>query len=249
MAIFLFEFMDHPRTPRILRETLLDVLDYCNRDFRPYYHEIAQEIVKVAQQRGLTTIVELGAGYAPLTRALAESNDDNLTLIPCDLYPEKGTWQRLESRFGTCVQPVYEPVDFTIHREWPSGTGVVLCAALHHIQQDRRPETLRALHDSADCILIFEPIRKTPFSMFLVLFSLIPALLTPVFRLNRPGNLRRILFCWLVPIVPAMFVWDGLVSCLRQWSHSEWDKFVIGLPPGSRQQEVISEPHSQTVIW
>lgn len=247
--MFLFEFMDHPKTPRVLRETLLDVLDYCNTDFRPYYRTIAQKIRAIARERRLTTIVEPGAGYAPLTRALAEPNSEQLTLIPCDLFPETETWQRLENQYGTKVQPVYEPVDFTVRREWPPGTGIVLCAALHHIPQPLRRNTLMALHDSADCVLIFEPVRKTAFSMFLVLFALIPALLTPAFRMHRPGRLRRTLFCWLIPLVPLMFVWDGLVSCLRQWSPAEWTDFISTLPSGSRHLDIDSTPHSQTVIW
>ena len=249
MSLFLFEFMDHSRTPRVLRETLLDVLDYCNTDFRPYYREIAEEISQIATERGLTTLVELGAGLAPLTRQLARLPDSRFTLIPCDLYPETDEWARLAADHPDSIKPEYEPVDFTVRRDWGERSALILCATLHHIPQKIRRKTLLALHESADCVLIFEPIRKTPFSMFLVLFALFPALLTPAFRLTRPGNLRRIFFCWLIPIVPLMFVWDGLISCLRQWNHSEWDNFSQSLPEGFRNGKVTSTPHSQTVIW
>lgn len=247
--MFLFEFMDHPRTPKFLRETLLNVLDYCNTDFRPYYREIAEDIAQIANERGLTTLVELGAGLAPLTRQLACLQGSGFTLIPCDLYPETDAWAELEKDFPDSVQPVYEPVDLMVHRDWGERSAVILCATLHHIPPGLRRETLLALHESADCVLIFEPVRKTPFSMFLVLFALIPALLTPVFHISRPGNLRRFLFCWLVPIVPLMFVWDGLVSCLRQWSHKEWTNFSDSLPDNFRAGKVTSTPHAQTIIW
>lgn len=249
MQLFLFEFMDHPRTPRVLRETLLDVLDYCNTDFRPYYREVAEEISEIASERDLTTLVELGAGTAPLTRQLSMIRDCKFTLIPCDLYPENNTWLELEDKFPDSVHPVYEPVDLTMERDWGDRTALILCATLHHIPFDQRRKALLALHDSAACVLVFEPVRRTPFSMFLVLFALIPALLTPLFRLTRPGRGRRILFCWLLPIVPIMFVWDGLVSCLRQWTHSEWTTFTESLPESYRGGTVTSTPHAQTVIW
>lgn len=249
MQLFLFEFMDHPRTPRAMRETLLDVLDYCNTDFRPYYREVAGQIRAMARERGLTSIVELGAGLAPLTRALAQDNKDSFSLIPCDLYPESGAWQNLEVQHGKVVQPMYHSVDFTVQHEWPPGTALVLCASLHHIRQELRAGTLKTLHDSADCVLIFEPVRKTPFSLFLVLFAVLPALLTPAFRMSRQGRFRRILFCWLIPVVPLMFVWDALVSCVRQWSPAEWAQFSKSLPTGSRSLRVIATPHSQTVVW
>jgi len=249
MSLFLFEFMDHPLTPRAMRETLLDVLDYCNTDFRPYYREVADQIRAMARERGLTTIVELGAGLAPLTKALAQDNMDSFSLIPCDLFPEPGAWQGLERRYGKVVQPMYHSVDFTVQHEWPAGTALVLCAALHHIPQAFRPGTLMTLHDSADCVLIFEPVRKTPFSMFLVLFAVLPALLTPAFRMSRRGWFRRVFFCWLVPVVPLMFVWDALVSCVRQWSPTEWTRFSRSLPTGTRSPRVIATPHSQTIVW
>jgi hypothetical protein len=249
VTLFLFEFMDHPWTPHVLRETLLDVLEYCNRDFRPYYREIADEISRIARERELTTVVEFGAGYAPLTRELAAMDGNELTLIPCDLYPEPSPWDQLREEFGSCIRPVYEPVDATIRHDWPQRTAVVLCATLHHIPPGIRRTALEALHDSSDCVLVFEPVRKTPFSMFLVLFALIPALLTPAFRMTRPGRLRRVLFCWLLPIVPLMFVWDGLISCLRQWSNEEWANFTSSLPDRYRRPTVNSTPHSQSVIW
>jgi hypothetical protein len=256
VALFLFEFMDHPRTPRLLRETLLDVLDYCNSDFRPYYKEIAEQVVALADRRELNTIVELGAGYAPLTKELARLSGDSpdrdspgRQFIPCDLYPEPEAWRCLQREFGNSIQPEFAPVDFTKKHDWGPRAGVVLCATLHHIPPALRRDTLLALHDSADCVLIFEPLRKTPFSMFLVLFAIIPALLTPLFRIRRPGRLRRIVLCWLLPIVPLMFVWDALVSCLRQWSPAEWEKFTATVPAEARRPEITSRPHSQTVVW
>ena len=30
----------------------------------------------------------------------------------------------------------------------------------------------------------------------------------------------------MIPIAPLMFVWDGLVSCLRQWTQAEWEEFA-----------------------
>jgi len=48
------------------------------------------------------------------------------------------------------------------------------------------------------------------------------AIATPVFYLNRPGTIRRIFWCWLFPVAVVTFVWDGVVSSLREWTASEW---------------------------
>ena len=250
MTIHLFEFMDHPRTPRVIRQTLLDVLEYCNRDFRPYYREVAAEICEVVQERGIQHIVEAGAGSAPLTRQLAANNVcAETTLTPCDLYPEPDLYRSLAEGWPDRVQPVFEPLDLTEARSWSPNTAIVLCATLHHIPAKERSELLKTMRASAACVMIFEPIRRTPLSMFLVLFAVIPALLAPLNGLLRAGSLRRVLFCWLLPIVPLMFVWDGLISCLRQWSDLEWRSFAESIPPDMPRPQIVSRPHSQVVIW
>lgn len=249
MPLHLFEFMDHARTPQAIRQTLLDVLDFCNRDFRPHYQDIAAEILRHLKGTPITQVVELGAGTAPITQALAGSDSsEHLRLIPSDLYPEPTLWKKLENQHPKQVQPAYHPVDFTIPQQSVPGSSVVLSATLHHIPTTQRMATLQALAESADLVLIFEPVQKNPVSMFLVLFAVIPALLTPLARWTSPGSVRRVLWCWLVPIVPLMFVWDGLVSCIRQWNRAEWDAATEKLQQHSIECTADLRLHSATII-
>jgi hypothetical protein len=228
MALHLFEFMDHPATPKALRATLLDVLDFCNCDFRPWYRQLADDLLHTATTAGCRCVAETGAGAAPILRELAllirsrpPGSEHPLTLIPSDLYPVPDVWHKLQHEFPN-IQPIYQPVDMFGSHAWPAGTLLLLAASLHHIPRHRRTLLLEHLLQSATCILIHEPVRRTPVSMLLTSLCWFPALLTPAARIHRTGSLRRILLCWLVPIVPLMFVWDGLVSCLRQWTDSEW---------------------------
>jgi hypothetical protein len=241
--------MDHRLTPAAIRSTLLDVLDFCNRDFRPHYRRTARKILNRLEGTSVDTIVELGAGTAPITQALsADSKSAELTLIPSDLYPVPSVWRRLQKDHPQQIRPEYASVDFTVPHDWGNNVAIVLSATLHHIPAPQRLQTLRALARSADLVLIFEPVQKNPVSMFLVLFAIIPALLTPLFRLLRPGRLRRILWCWLIPVAPLMFVWDGLVSCLRQWNRAEWQTAAHELETDSIQCVAYLHLHSATII-
>jgi len=231
MAWHLFEFMDHRWTPGPLRQTLLEVLDYCNSRFRPWYQQTAAEILKSTGQRPVAAVVELGAGGAPILREVARlmpahprSGDRPLVLIPTDLYPALQEWRRLQAEFPV-IQPRETPVDFDDAPAWTGETLLVLAAALHHIPRSRRSRLLIRLAQSATTVLVFEPVRRTLLSILLTSFCWIPALLTPAALWNRPGRTRRILLCWLFPVVPGMFVWDGIVSCLREWSGDEWHRF------------------------
>ncbi len=198
--------------------------------------------------RGIQRVVELGAGSAPLTRVLGDVAENGLKLTPCDLYPDVDSYTSLAAKHPEQIEPVYAPVDFRQEKDWGEASAVILCATFHHIREEERNSTLDTLLRGADLVLVFEPLRNTLFSMTLVLFAVFPALMTPVVTLRQAGLLRRMLFCWLIPIVPPMFVWDAVVSCLRQWSPRDWLRYEATLAEGGPTVRVFARPHSSTVV-
>ncbi len=220
----LFEFMDLDWIPLGLKTTLREILECGNgKPFRSYYSWVVTQILHATRERGFTTVVELGAGTAPITRRLAcEQLPTPIRLVPCDLNPDQSTFQHLAGQWPNLIDPVFEPVDFSKTRPWPPKTLVYLSATLHHIPQPVRFALVEKIAESADEVRIFEPLRKELLSILFVLLSLFPALIVPLWYINRPGRLRRFVWCWLIPIAPLMFLWDGFVSCIRQASRSEW---------------------------
>ena len=93
----LFEFGDQTWLPRSLRATIFDILDACNSQYRNFYGWVADEVLNIVREEGVTTVVELGAGRAPVTRALVrDSRCQGLTLVPCDLVPDSEAYRELE---------------------------------------------------------------------------------------------------------------------------------------------------------
>jgi hypothetical protein len=63
-------------------------------------------------------------------------------------------------------------------------------------------------------------------------------LTTPIFVLLmtpwiRPLRASRLMFTYLIPIVPLVVLWDGLVSCLRTYAVEEMGELTssLGGPP------------------
>lgn len=254
MHLHLFEFMDFPRIPRLLRDTLLEVLDFCNTTFRPWYRALAVDILDCAIQRESPCVAEPGAGSAPILREIAvltatntSSQARRLRLIPSDLYPVETVWRELQRQFPN-IEPVYSPVDFLQSSPWPAESLLILAASLHHIPGAQRPQVIERLMSTADALLIHEPVRRTLPSLFLTSFCWFPALLTPAARLFQPGSFRRILLCWVVPIVPLMFLWDGLVSCLRQWTDAEWREYTCRASAAGLRIERETSMHSERIL-
>jgi len=246
----LFEFNDHPSVPVAVRKTLLEQLESCNTIFRPYYRQVSEAVLSHASESDAKMIVELGAGTAPLSKLMAEdAGSEGIRLVACDLFPDKAAYRELETRYPDKVTGMEDPVDFGQPRRWPPSTVLVLCAAMHHVPSQLRPAVIEALSASADQVMVFEPVRKTALSMFFVLFGVFPPLLLPLCYLHKPGRLRRLLWCWLLPVVPVMTLWDALVGCLRQWNDHDWQEAFAESSSGQRKPVVNSAVHSQVVTW
>jgi hypothetical protein len=246
-----FEFMDQEWLPLSLRGTLREVLECaCSVPFRPYYKWVAEEVLRSARAGGCRNLVELGAGPAPITKLLAKDPAaDGLRLVACDYNPDEVEYEALEKKYPGKVVAEHAPVDFSQPRDWGPQTLLYLSATLHHIPRPARPAVLRSLVHSADRGMVFEPLRKNILSILFVFCSLVPALLLPLTFLGRPGKLRRFLWCWLIPVAPLMFLWDGFITCLRQWTNAEWEaQLHRALDPG-RKGAVTSSAFCQMISW
>lgn len=243
-----FQFNACPRVPSVLHRTEMEIVELCNSQFRRYYPRLAEAALKRAIDSGFTTIVELGAGCGPLTeRMAADPGSAGLRFIVCDLIPDHAAFRRLEERFSGRVEAIYDPVDFSQHREWGPRTLLLLSAAFHHVPVERRSDVLRTLRESAGGVMIFSTVRKTLWCLLTAPLVVFPALLLPIAFRRRPGRLRRILWCWLLPIAPLMMMWDAIGGCLRQWSRSDW-QFADRQSELARPLEVREALNVQTVL-
>jgi hypothetical protein len=248
---FLFEFMDLKWIPASLRSTIHDVLDSClGAAPRKYYEWVARETLDLVERNPTRTIVELGAGTAPIARALADTlkGRENISVRVSDLYPDKVLYQILEKTYPGVVEVDLSPVDFSLPMDFSPGSLLVLSAAFHHLPPAARVGALRVL--SPYRVAVFEPLRRSPAAFCLSLFGFVPALRTPILFWNRrPGNFRRILWCWLVPLATVIICWDGLVSCLRCWTDKEWKDQLAPVIGKDRLVFTKSEIFSQMIVW
>ena len=219
-----FEFMDQPWMPSSLRTTLREALECANGwPFRLYYAWAVEEILRTAHKNGIHTIIELGCGTAPLARRLAaDSRSSELKIIICDINPDLEAFAALQKKYPKRIFPISQPVDFSKPHSWEPNGLLVLSATMHHLHRDARVNLLHSLTSSDTALIVFEPLRKNVWSFLFVCGGVVPALFLPLRFFLRKGRLRRILWCWLLPLAPLLFCWDGFVSSLRQWTKKEW---------------------------
>jgi len=251
----LFEFIDVERWPQSIRQTEREVLECGNsKPFRTYYEWVANEVFIAANKIKAKKIVELGAGPAPITKLLANKNWTFETkLIPSDINPDLESYREISSLHPGKISFDEKPHDFSKPFDWGQGALLVLSATLHHLPWKLRIQVLNAMLSSAECVIIFEPVRKTAFSALSVLFAsvVVPLLLPLLYFPRRDGRIRRFLLCWLIPVVSICFLWDGVISCLRQWNDKDWDEAKKSLVAGDKNNSMKIENSllCQKVSW
>ena len=83
-SVNLYQFNADPRVPRPLRQTLLETFEFCNTVVRPYYGK-SPTPVGVCREKATGTIVELGAGHAPLTQLMVnDPRSKGMQFVVCD---------------------------------------------------------------------------------------------------------------------------------------------------------------------
>jgi hypothetical protein len=166
--------------------------------------------------------VELGAGTAPLTRHLIKQYPHwEASFKITDLNPDVVNFRNLEQT-DKRVTAEYEPIDFSKKLKGYENSLLLLSGTFHHIPEKERRVALTNLKLISPHVMIFEPLRSTTSSFLFVFAALLGGFIAPLFHLNSKKFFRTFLWCWLIPIAPFMFLWDGWVSVVRIWSKQKW---------------------------
>jgi hypothetical protein len=224
-----WEWMDQPWLPESLRAGLTDSLRGAEALTRLFDHAVPL-LTDVLRRHGRRDVVDLAAGSGgPMVRLFPRVRDagtvDTLTLT--DLYPRP---EAIAPTDGLRYLPT--PVDATAVPPDLRGLRVV-CNAFHHLPPDAARALLADAAQQGEPVLVMEALARTPAAMVAAVgVAAMAGLFGPLYR---PWRLSRAAACWLVPIVPLLLVWEGLVSCLRCYTPDELTQLSADLgPPGWR---------------
>jgi len=237
--IHLFEWADQPWLPTLFRDFITDHLRYASEKLK-LFQPICPKLYESLRALGETRVVDLCSGAGgPLPALLLElerSFDSRPQVVLTDRYPNRRAFARIEEQYGGFAGYSGRGGRISCRNEPTSASDVPLAlsgfrtlfGALHHF---RPPEATRILADAVDKrvgIAAFEVQERSLVSLFNgVLFAFLSSfLLTP-----RVGRLTaaRALLTYLLPLAPLIFMWDGVVSCLRTYSPSELDELTRDL--------------------
>jgi len=225
--IHLFEFEDQSWFPALIRNYMTDFLQFAAKVFN-IYEGITGILKKGIAAAGNNQIIDMGSGggggWIRLSKQLREDIPD-LKITLTDFYPNIEAFEKIKAS-SDAFDYVSAPVD--ARQVDPNLKGLrTQFLSLHHFRPEDASKILQNAVDSKAPIAIFEAQERTVPSFIAMIIAPINVLVMTPFI--RPFKLGRIIFTYLIPIVPIITLWDGMVSVLRTYSIKEMQGLVDGL--------------------
>lgn len=236
----LFEIADQKWCPSFIRRAVTAFLATVGSRTGIYLPTI--DVLKRALERAkIRDIVVLCAGSGGGIMDVANALSPDTRIVLTDLAPDV-------SFAGGTRTMIYDPRSVDA-RDIPAdlrGARIVY-GSFHHFEPDDAQAILHATVRANEPIAIFEATERSFRGIALCL--LIPVLVLLMMPLVRPFHILWIVLTYLIPILPAVILWDGLVSSLRSYTQQELRAFVQALKSYQWEVGVLSGPHRERISY
>ena len=226
-----FEFGDQPWVPKFLRDYETDFLEFAANQME-IYKDIYPLLKKGIGKADNHQIIDLGSGGGggwPTMSQKFIDQDVKFSLKLTDFNPNIGAFKKLEAAHPSVISYDPNPVDAGNVKASLKGFRTMFLS-FHHLKPKKAQQVLQNAVDAEQPIGIFELQDRSLLSVLLMTITApILAILTSVFI--RPFKLGRIL-CTIVPILPLIIWFDGIVSNLRTYNESDLQTLVGRLDQG-----------------
>ena len=220
--IHFFEFNDQPWLPASLRDAATDYLQYSARVLGVYGPGVVERLGLALGRAPSRRVVDLCSGGGgpwlslrdALERAGYEVDEVRLT----DLFPNLAAFEAARRASGGKVAFHPEPVDATAVPAGLDGFRTMF-TGFHHFRPAEARAILADAVESRRGIAIFEATDRGPLALAAMLT--LPLVVLAVTPFIRPFRWSRLFWTYLIPVVPLMVLFDGIVSCLRTYSTGE----------------------------
>jgi len=223
----LLEIHDQPWCPAGVRDAITDLLQWTLTTVH-HYAPAGLVLARALRHTGSATVVDLGSGGGgPWARLLPDISGHGATphLVLTDKYPNRRALERTAQRLGARVG--VDPGAVDARAVPPRLTGFrTVFTTFHHFAPDEARAVLADAARGARGIAVFEVTHRSPLMLVAMLGFAFAPLVVPFVR---PFRWDRLFWTYLVPLVPLVAVWDGVVSCLRTYTPVELRALTAGL--------------------
>ena len=222
--LHLFEIHEQPWFPQSLRDAVTDSLQVV-LNCTLYHKQIAPLLRSAMDRAGANRCVDLCSGgggpWFRLVQLLGAQQDSSVCLT--DIRPNHRSFCRLQSAANGLIAFRDEPV--SAERVPSSLQGFrTIFNSFHHFNPDHARCVLADAVSQRQGIGVFELPRRS-------LAALLGVMLTPFgtalfLPLVRPFKFSLFFWTYIVPLVPFVVWFDGVMSCLRAYTPDEMHRLA-----------------------
>jgi hypothetical protein len=217
MPLRLTEIEDASWCPPLVRTFALDHLRTLFTLLHPY-RRIERVLAQAVKDAKATRIIDLCSGSGGPWMSIRPP----CPVILTDQYPQPTVVQSLPQE----VTYFNAPVDARTAPDCFDGF-LTLFTAFHHFSPQEGKALLERAATRGQGIAVFETTERSMRSLVLIILSVLSVfLLAPV---TKPFGVGRLILTYLIPMVPALLLFDGIVSVLHSYSPAELRKLSEGL--------------------
>ena len=222
--LHLFEIEDQDWCPRAVRDAMTDILEFFLR-VGNYYAPIVPHLSAALETTREFEIVDLcSGGGGPWLRLISEPFDQPPTrVLLTDKFPNALTAKRVADASDGRIHNEPRSIDATAVPSTLRGFRTMF-TSFHHF----RPMAGRAiLADAVNNhvgIGIFEFTERSILGV--AVLALTPLAVFFAVPFLRPVRWQTLVLTYLIPAIPLVALFDGIVSCLRTYSPAELSALV-----------------------
>lgn len=243
------ELHEQPWFPSSLRDQTTDALQF-GLNLLKAYAPIVPLIRRVIDSARSPSIVDMCSGgggpWLDLSREL-QGNAPAHHIWLTDKYPNLRAFQHARAASENHIAFYLGSIDAMRIPSDLSGFRTMF-SSFHHFSPEEGRTILQNAVDARQSIGIFEVTRRGPLAIGLMFpWALMLFVCTP---LIRPFRWSRLLWTYLVPIIPLVLLFDGVVSCLRTYRPQELREMIKKLSGIAYDWEVgeYSKTHGRAAI-
>ncbi len=217
----LIEILDQTWFPRSLRDATTDALQFLvnlGNLYKPVVPHL-RKALEIARTHHVVDICSGGGGpWLRLYQVFEEDEKFPVDICLTDKYPNIGAFEHSRAISQSKINFHASPIDATQIPSELKGFRT-LFTSFHHFPPQEARVILQNVVDTQQGIGIFEIARRHPLTIFLA--CLVPVVALIVIPFIRPFRWSRLIWTYLIPIVPFVLLFDGVVSCIRTYSPQE----------------------------
>ncbi len=229
------ELHEQPWFPSSLRADVTDALQFGFNLLRAYapIAPLLQSVINscVDGSNSTQSIIDMCSGgggpWLELARQLrcrdGGENSAGLQVWLTDKYPNLEAFQSVSASSDHHITFYPEPVDAMKVPGALKGLRTMF-TSFHHFPPEHARAILQNAVDAGESIGIFEATKRAPSTIGLIFVGILLMFLhTPRIR---PFRWSRLLWTYLIPVIPLVLLFDGVVSCLRTYRPQELREMV-----------------------